>query len=58
MSEVIDNYKKIIRMHLDKGIYTAIASHDDRIISWVKDYARANASRRMPLNSKCFTACG
>lgn len=42
MSEVIDNYKKIIRMHLDKGIYTAIASHDDRIISWVKDYARAN----------------
>ncbi|WP_068619768.1 proline dehydrogenase family protein [Paenibacillus tuaregi] len=40
MSEVIDNYKKIIRMHLDQGVYTAIASHDDRIINWVKEYAR------------------
>ncbi|MCJ8014235.1 proline dehydrogenase family protein [Paenibacillus sp. KQZ6P-2] len=39
MSEVINNYKKIIRMHLDKGVYTAIASHDDRVIEWVKDYA-------------------
>ncbi|GIP21138.1 proline dehydrogenase family protein [Paenibacillus sp. J22TS3] len=39
MSEVIDNYKKIIRMHLDQGVYTAIASHDDRIINWVKEYA-------------------
>ncbi|MCM3747762.1 proline dehydrogenase family protein [Paenibacillus pasadenensis] len=38
-SEVIDNFKTIIRMHLDRGIYTAIASHDDNIIGWVKAYA-------------------
>jgi len=42
MSEVIDNYKKIIRMHLDGGVYTAIASHDDRIIHWVKEYTAKN----------------
>ncbi|MWV42161.1 proline dehydrogenase [Paenibacillus sp. HJL G12] len=42
VSEVIDNYKKIIRMHLDSGVYTAIASHDDRVIHWVKDYAAKN----------------
>ncbi|MDR0270511.1 proline dehydrogenase family protein [Paenibacillus sp.] len=42
MSEVIDNYKKIIRMHLDQGVYTAIASHDDRVINWVKEYTSKN----------------
>lgn len=42
MSEVIDNYKKIIRMHLDQGVYTAIASHDDRVVNWVKEYASQN----------------
>ncbi|MFU1793928.1 proline dehydrogenase family protein [Paenibacillus azoreducens] len=42
MSEVIENYKKIIRMHLDQGVYTAIASHDDRVINWVKEYASQN----------------
>lgn len=39
MSEVIDNFKTLIQMHLDQGVYTAIASHDDRIINWVKEYA-------------------
>lgn len=42
MSEVIDNYKIIIKMHLDRGVYTAIASHDDRIINWVKEYTDKN----------------
>lgn len=41
-NEVIDNFKGMIKAHLDKGIYTAIASHDDTIISWVKAYARTN----------------
>lgn len=42
MSEVIENYKRVIQLHLDKGVYTAIASHDDRIINWVKSYAGEN----------------
>lgn len=42
MSEVIDNFKDLIQMHLDQGVYTAIASHDDRIIDWVKGYALKN----------------
>jgi proline dehydrogenase len=42
MSEVIDNFKTLIQMHLDQGVYTAIASHDNRIIDWVKGYALKN----------------
>lgn len=41
-AEVIDSFKSMIKLHLDKGIYAAIASHDDAIISWVKTYARAH----------------
>lgn len=39
MSDIIEQYKKMIKQHLDQGLYTAIASHDDRIMNWVKDYA-------------------
>lgn len=39
-SEVIDQFKSMIRQHLDQGVYTAVASHDDHIISWTKQYAR------------------
>lgn len=39
MNEIIKNYKKIIKWHLDREIYTAVATHDDRIINWVKDYS-------------------
>lgn len=42
MSDIIERYKKMIKQHLDQGLYTAIASHDDRIINWVKDYAAKN----------------
>ncbi|WP_424767001.1 proline dehydrogenase family protein [Paenibacillus sp. sgz302251] len=44
-SEVIESFKRMIKLHLDAGAYTAIASHDDAIISWVKAYAR---SRQIP----------
>ncbi|MDQ0171679.1 proline dehydrogenase family protein [Paenibacillus tundrae] len=39
-SEVIEQFKLMIRHHLDQGVYTAIASHDDHIISWTKQYAK------------------
>ncbi|KQY91554.1 proline dehydrogenase [Paenibacillus sp. Root52] len=39
-SEVIDQFKLMIRHHLDQGVYTAVASHDDHIISWTKQYAK------------------
>ncbi|WP_422659426.1 proline dehydrogenase family protein [Paenibacillus sp. EC2-1] len=42
MSDIIERYKKMIKQHLDQGLYTAIASHDDRIINWVQDYAAKN----------------
>lgn len=46
--KVVDSFKNMIKLHLDKGVYTAIASHDDEIISWVKTYARAH---RIPKNA-------
>ncbi|TNJ63698.1 proline dehydrogenase [Paenibacillus hemerocallicola] len=38
-SDVSDNFKKLIAMTLDSGLYTAIGSHDDRIIAYTKAYA-------------------
>ncbi|MFF2483011.1 proline dehydrogenase family protein [Paenibacillus sp. NPDC058071] len=40
--DVIEHFKTIIRLHLDQGVYTAVASHDDRIIEWVKRYTADN----------------
>jgi len=40
--EVIASFKSMIKLHLDNRVYTAIASHDDAIISWVKAYARTH----------------
>ncbi len=35
-SDVDENYKKIIKLHLENGNYTAIATHDDAIIEYTK----------------------
>jgi len=40
--DVDENFKKIIKMHLLNGNYTAIASHDDAIINFTKEFAKAN----------------
>lgn len=39
-SEILDSFKRIIALHLEKKAYTAIATHDDNVIGWVKAYAR------------------
>jgi proline dehydrogenase len=39
-SEVADNFKRVIKLHLERGAYTAVATHDDTIIDWVKTYVR------------------
>lgn len=39
VKDVLWQYKRIIQMHLDHHVYTAIASHDDKIIRWTKQYA-------------------
>jgi proline dehydrogenase len=38
--DVDDNYKKIIKMHLLNGNYTAIASHDEAIIEYTKQLVK------------------
>lgn len=37
--DVDENYKKLIKIHLKNGNYTAVASHDDHIIQFTKDLA-------------------
>lgn len=38
--DVDENYKKIIQMHLLNGNYTAIASHDEAIIEFTKQFVK------------------
>jgi proline dehydrogenase len=38
--DVDDNFKKIIKMHLENGNYTAVATHDDAMIEYTKQVVR------------------
>ncbi len=38
--DVDENYKKLIAKHLLNGNYTAVASHDDQIIEFTKEFVR------------------
>ncbi|MEF3303607.1 proline dehydrogenase family protein [Paenibacillus sp. GYB003] len=38
-AEVVRRFQALIGAALDSGVYTAVASHDDRIIAWTKSYA-------------------
>lgn len=38
--DVDSNFKRLIRSRLDSGVYTAIATHDEKIIDWVKTYVK------------------
>jgi proline dehydrogenase len=40
--DVDENFKKIIKMHLLNGNYTAVATHDEAIISYTIEVAKAN----------------
>jgi proline dehydrogenase len=40
--DVDENYKKIIKMHLLNGNYTAIASHDESMIAFAKQVVEGN----------------
>ncbi|WP_144463265.1 proline dehydrogenase family protein [Siminovitchia fortis] len=41
-ADVDENYKKIIQMHLLHGHYTAVATHDDAIIEFTKQFVKDN----------------
>lgn len=44
--DVDENYKKLVELRLLAGHYTAIASHDEKIIDWAKEFtARHNISK-------------
>lgn len=40
MSDVNESLRRLIRMRLDSGVYTAVATHDDAIIDWTCEYAK------------------
>ncbi|GFN31942.1 proline dehydrogenase family protein [Paenibacillus xylaniclasticus] len=37
--DVDSNFKRLIRTRLDSGVYTAVATHDEAIIDWVRTFA-------------------
>ncbi|QYR19820.1 proline dehydrogenase family protein [Paenibacillus sp. sptzw28] len=43
--EVDANMRRLIQARLDSGVYTAVATHDETIINWVKSYTKM---RRVP----------
>ncbi|TFB24289.1 proline dehydrogenase [Filobacillus milosensis] len=38
--DVDENFKKIIKMHLENGNYTAVATHDDAMIEYTKELVK------------------
>lgn len=44
--DVDENYKKLIALHLASGSYTAIATHDDHIIAFVKELEKKHGYSR------------
>ena len=42
MKDVNANYLKMIEMHLKAGKFAAVASHDDMVINWTKDFVQQN----------------
>jgi proline dehydrogenase len=51
LNEVDANFKRLIQARLDSGVYTAIATHDEAIIEWTKNYI---ASQGITLHSLEF----
>ncbi|HYF94226.1 MAG TPA: proline dehydrogenase family protein [Symbiobacteriaceae bacterium] len=39
-ADVDENYKKVIATLLENGLYTAAATHDEKIVDWLKQFAR------------------
>lgn len=37
-----ENFKKLIKMHMQNGHYTAVATHDDAIIEFTKQFVKEN----------------
>ncbi|HYG58279.1 MAG TPA: proline dehydrogenase family protein, partial [Symbiobacteriaceae bacterium] len=41
-ADVDESYKKLVAMMLQAGRYVAAATHDEKIVDWLKEYAREN----------------
>ena len=55
--DIDSNYIKIIEKRLlNARNYTSIATHDDQIISHVKQFMKKNHIEKIKWNFKCYTA--
>ena len=54
--DVDENFKKIIKKHLLNGNYTAVATHDDKIIDYTRNWSKRREFPRINLNFKCYMA--
>ncbi|AJY77892.1 proline dehydrogenase [Paenibacillus beijingensis] len=44
--DVDSNFKRLIKIRLDSGVYTGIATHDETIIDWTRSYAHRRSIPR------------
>ncbi len=57
-ADVDANYVKLAKMLLKSGVYHGLATHDEKIIATMKQFAdRARRLRRPRTSSRCCTAC-
>jgi proline dehydrogenase len=54
LNDVDANFKRLIQARLDSGVYTAIATHDEAIIEWTKNYIALQSITLNSLDSKCY----
>ena len=56
-ADVDANYLKLARMLMKSGVYHGLATHDERIIEEMKQFASAEKFRPRRMNSRCCMAC-
>lgn len=44
--DVDENFKKIVALHLTGGHYTAVATHDERLVDWIKGWTARHGIAR------------
>ncbi len=57
-ADVDANYVKLARTLMKSGVFHGLATHDEKIIAELKQFARARTFRRRTMSSRCCMECG
>ena len=56
--DVDENYKRLVAMHLKNGCYTAVATHDEKIIEWTKSFEKEDGIPKDLYEFQMLYGCG